>query len=147
MRRHLFIAAALLLAGAGLSAPARAADTASVTWVQPTTWETPPKNAAGQVITPTPALRLDHNKVYRGTKADGSDLVLLIQLKPATNGYIDTAPLKPVSCYAITASADIATALESGRSAVACKTFVVTPPPDTTPVKPRPSAPASAVAK
>lgn len=127
---RLIIPALLILFAVALPAHA---DTAKVSWVQPTAWQIAPTDAAGAPITPTPAVTLDHNKVYRGTKADGSDGVLIATITPAATTWTDTAPKVGPNCYSVTASSNLPGALESARSAVVCKTIA---PPAVRPMAP-----------
>lgn len=100
-----------------LNALSAFAATATVVWTNPTTYTDGSPLLAGEITAST---------VYRGTKADGSDLSMYKTLGPASS-YIDT--ITPGTwCYAITVTAKGA---ESDKSNVACKTAL----------QPKPNAP------
>jgi len=98
---------ACLLAGAALAVDTGRAD---VSWIQPTT------DTTGATLISA----LTSNTIYRGSKADGSDLVKLATLTPAGASYADKALAFGTYCYAVTASN---AAGESPKSAIACKTI------------------------
>jgi hypothetical protein len=87
------------------------ADTNTLTWVNPTL------DTTGKPVT------LKSNKIYRGTKADGTDLALVATLTAPATSWQDANRGPGTDCYAVTAVAD----LESAKSAVACKTIAKPP--------------------
>lgn len=85
------------------------ADTATITWTQPTT------NTDGSAIA---VGEITWNTVYKGVKPDGTDLIFL-KVIPATTTYVDTIGVG-TWCYAVTATS----AVEGAKSNVVCKTVL-----------------------
>ena len=97
----------ILLTLALLPTLAFAAGTNRLTWVLPTV------NIDGV----TPIDPITAVNVYKGTKPDGSDLVLVTSLKSATaTSWTDSNVTLPRNCYAVS----ITTTVEGGKSPVAC---------------------------
>jgi hypothetical protein len=107
LSKFLLSFAAIACSSAALAAGTGRAD---VSWTAPTT----DVNGA-TLVNPLTAFT-----VYRGTKADGSDLVKLATTAGTAAAYADSALPFGTWCYAVTASN---AAGESDKSAVACKTI------------------------
>ena len=94
-------------------------------------WTQPTQNVDGSAVV---VGELTANTVYRGTKADGSDLTLLIVIKPAATSYNDNSVGAGTWCYAVSATGTFVVngsnvSTESAKSGVVCKTSVAPPPP------------------
>lgn len=98
----------------------------TLSWIQPT------QNSDGSPVVPG---ELTANTVYRGTKSDGSDLVLAIVLTPAMTSYIDASIAAGKWCYAVSATGSFTVtgsgvvAKEGAKSNVLCVTKIAPPPP------------------
>lgn len=103
----LSISAALAVAFSS-AALAAGPGSAALSWVLPTT------AVDGTALAPLSSVVL-----YRGRKADGTDLAKLATLAPPLSTYADAGLDYGQWCYAVTA---VNAAGESDKSAVACKT-------------------------